>query len=162
MKFPQAFSSPHWTAPALCVSQWRGIPVLHWTLQSSVGLSPVHLWLSCSGPPGLGQSSSSVASRCRQEGKDPLLWPPSSTASAAQDLIALLCGKGMLLACGQPVVCQGPKAFSARFLSRWPAPNMHRCLGLFLVRCRALHFPLLNNATQILQKTKFKIQNCKW
>jgi len=37
-----------------------------------------------------------------------------------------------------------PRSFSAKLFSSWVAPSVYCCMGLFLPRCRTLHFPWLS------------------
>lgn len=42
------------------------------------------------------------------------------------------------------VATRTPKSFSVNLLPSWVSPNMYRCMGFFLPRCRTLFFSSLN------------------
>jgi len=83
--------------------------------------------------------------QCWVEGKDHRSPPASSTPlDAAQDTISRLCRKDALLAYVQLGVHQEPQVIFSQAPSSWVDPSRSWWLVFFLIRCRILHFPLLN------------------
>lgn len=52
--------------------------------------------------------------------------------------------RGTLLNCGQLLLHQDPKIFSAELVSNQSVPSPHCCMGFLHARCRTLLLPLIN------------------
>ena len=111
---------------------------LCWTCFSS------SLHLSCWGDQHQ-HSTPDVSQQCWVEVKDHLPQPGDNPSPASQDAAGLLWCRGALVAIGgQFTVHQNPQVLSAQLLWSWSAPSVYWYAGLFFLRCRSSHFPLLN------------------
>lgn len=98
----------------------------------STGLTPVCLYFCFNREPRPGPCTPCVSHQCWLEWKNHLPRPPGhTTPNAAQEAVG---------SCST----RTPRVFSVRLLSRWSAPSMYWCQGLFLPIGRTLHFPSLN------------------
>ena len=131
--------------PALSASaNMRDAPVPSSSLWSSTRIASVCLCLSCTREPRTGISNPVVSDQGWAEGLDHLPWPVSNTPrNAAQEGLSLLWGyvAGWWSTCCPNRI---PTSCSADLLSRLSACRAYLCLGLFLLRYKALHFSLMN------------------
>lgn len=106
---------------------------------SSTGLTPVCVYLCYSGEPTSvimrrpGPCTQYVTHQCWLEWKNHLPWPAGLATNAAWEAVG-----------SYSVSTRISRVFSIMLLSRWSIPSMYWCLGLFLPKCRTLHFSLRN------------------
>ena len=97
------------------------------------------------GSPALDPAFQVWPHHCGVEGKDPLLWPGgNSPPNSAQDTKRFFDTRAHCWLMFNMVSTRTSSSFSAKLLSSWSAPSICWCMGLFLARCRTLHFSLLN------------------
>lgn len=101
------------------------------------GLTAVCQCLCCTEGPQYCTCVSPVLS-----GKDHLPWPAGNALpEAAWGTVGHMQGHVAVL-CSTWCPWGSPRAFSAKLLSNQLASSTHWCMGLFVSRCRTLHFPL--------------------
>lgn len=79
-------------------------------------------------------------------GKGHLLWPTGNTPNAAQEAVGLLCCEEQCWLMFTLTSSRTPRTFATKLFSNLLIPSLYCCMGLFLPRCRDLHFALLKCA----------------
>lgn len=102
-------------------------------------LNPLILFLSSAREPALQM----WLSQCWVKRRDHLPQPTGNTLSNSAQHAAghLWVHCWFVVSLVPPRI---PGSFSAKLLSSWWSPRHYGCLGLFLPKCRTLHFPLFN------------------
>lgn len=144
MRTSWAFPSPVWMDCSFCLSfQSRGSLIFFMTLCWTISSMPMFL-LFWEAQSWVRSSTPYVASSVLRRGeRSPPLTYWQHFASCTAITICLLCFKGKVQAHVQLRVQQDSSFFSGYMLFSMMALRLYCCIGLFLPRCRYLHF-LLN------------------